>query len=160
MVLEPTPWWRSPAWLRPAAAASLFACLLTASLWPVAVIVRRRHHIALGLAGREARAHLWSRLAAAAIAAVTIAWAILIGVGLTHLTALGPALDPWLFVMHFLSVIGYLGGGAALVWAAYVAWAARRTWPARLWTTVLALSALVLVWTAAAYHLMSFRSSY
>jgi CubicO group peptidase (beta-lactamase class C family) len=160
MVMEPTPWWRSPVWLQPAAAASYIACLLTALLWPVAVIVRRRHHVALGLASREARAHLLSRLAAVAIAAVTLSWAILIGVGLTHLTALGPALDPWLFLMHLLSVIGYLGGGAALVWAAYVAWAAHRSWAARLWTTALALSALVLLWTAVAYHLMSFRSTY
>jgi CubicO group peptidase (beta-lactamase class C family) len=160
MVLEPVPWWRSPAWLQPAAAASLVACLLTALLWPVAVIVRRRHHVALGLTGRESRAHRLSRLAAVAIAAVTLGWAVLIGVGLTHLTVLGPALDPWLFVMHLLSVIGYLGGGAALLWAAYVAWAARRPWPARVWTTLLALSALVLLWTAEAYHLMSFRTTY
>jgi CubicO group peptidase (beta-lactamase class C family) len=160
MVLEPTPWWRSAAWLQPAAAASFVACLLTALLWPVAVIVRRRHHVALGLAGREARAHLLSRVAAVAIAAVSLGWAILIGVGLTHLTALGPALDPWLFVLHLLSVIGYLGGGATLLWAAYVAWAAYRSWPARLWTTALALSGLVLLWTAGAYHLISFRSTY
>jgi CubicO group peptidase (beta-lactamase class C family) len=160
MVLEPTPWWRSPAWLQPAAAASIVACLLTALLWPVAVIVRRRHHVALGLTGRAARAHLLSRLAAVAIAAVSIGWAAMIGVGLTHLTLLGPGLDPWLFVLHVLSVIGYLGGGIALLWAAYVAWASRRSWPARIWTTALALSALVLLWMSIAYHLMAFRTTY
>ncbi len=160
MVLEPTPWWRSPAWLQPAAAASLIACLLTALLWPVAAIVRRRHHVSLGFAGRAARAHRWSRLAAVAIAAVSIGWAILIGVGLTHLSVLGPALDPWLFSLHLLSVVGYVGGGAALLWAAYVAWAARRSWASRLWTAALALAALVLLWTAVAYHLMSFRTTY
>jgi hypothetical protein len=160
MMLEPTPWWRSPAWLQSAAAASMVACLLTALLWPVAVIVRRRHHVALGLAGREARAHVLSRLAAVVLAVVTIGWAILIGFALTHLALLGPALDPWLFVMHLLSVIGYVGGSAVLLWAAYVAWTARRSWPARLWSTVLALSALVLLWTAVAYHLMSFRTTY
>ena len=41
MVFEPTPWWRSPAWLLPAAGASIAACLITAMLWPVAVLVRR-----------------------------------------------------------------------------------------------------------------------
>jgi CubicO group peptidase (beta-lactamase class C family) len=160
MVLEPAPWWRSPVWLQPAAAASMLACFLTALLWPVAVIVRRRHHVALGLTGRAARAHLWSRLAAVTITLVTIGWAILIGIGLTHLTVLGPALDPWLLVMHLLSIIGYVGGCAALLWAAYVAWAARRSWIARLWALALALAALVLVWTAAAHHLMSFRTTY
>jgi CubicO group peptidase (beta-lactamase class C family) len=160
MVLEPTPWWRSPAWLRTAAASSVAACLLTALLWPVAVIVRRRHHVALGLAGREARAHRLSRLAAVAISAVTVGWTIVIGSGLAHLELLGPHLDPWLFLMHVLSIIAYLGGAAVLLWAAYIAWAARRSWPARIWTTALALSALVLLWTAFAYHLTGFRTSY
>jgi CubicO group peptidase (beta-lactamase class C family) len=160
MVLEPTPWWRSPAWLQPAAAASVAACLLTALLWPVAAIVRRRYHVVLGLTGRNARAHRLSRLAAVAITAVTVGWATLIGVGLTHLTLLGPGLDPWLFVMHLLSVIAYLGGAAVLLWAAYAAWSGGRPWSARIWTTVLALSGLVLLWTAWAYHWMSFRTTY
>jgi Beta-lactamase len=160
MVLEPTPWWRSPAWLQPAIIASVAACLLTALLWPVAVIVRRRHRVLLGVTGRDARAHLLSRLACAAIAAVTAGWAILIGLGLTHLTLLGPGLDPWLFLMHLLSIIAYVGGAAALLWAAYTVWTGRRPWPARLWTTALALSALVLLWSACAYHLMAFRTSY
>jgi Beta-lactamase len=33
-------------------------------------------------------------------------------------------------------------------------------WTARLWTTLLGLSALILLWTAWAHHLMSFRATY
>jgi hypothetical protein len=33
-------------------------------------------------------------------------------------------------------------------------------WTARLWTTLRALSALILLWTASAHHLMSFRATY
>jgi CubicO group peptidase (beta-lactamase class C family) len=160
MVLEPSPWWRSPAWQQPAAVGSAVACLVTAVLWPVAAIVRRRYHVALGLSGRDALAHRLSRLAAVAITAVTIGWAALIAAGLTHLTLLGPSLDPWLFVMHVLSIVGYIGGAAVLLWAAYAVFAGRRPWPARIWTTALALSALVLLWTACSYHLMAFRTSY
>ena len=160
MMLEPTPWWRSPAWLRPAAGATLAACFLTALLWPVAIMVRRRYRVELGLTGRAARAHRLSRLAAAAISLVTVGWATIIGVGLNELTLFGPRLDPWLFVMHLLSVIAYLGGAAALLWAAYVAWTVNRPWPARIWSTVLALAGGILLWTACAYHLMSFRTTY
>jgi CubicO group peptidase (beta-lactamase class C family) len=160
MVFEPTPWWRSPVWLLPAAGASIAACLMTALLWPVAVMVRRRYRVVLGLAGREARGHRISRIAVAAIAAVTVSWATLIVVGLTHLTVLGPALDPWLFVMHVLSIVAYVGGAAALCWASYVAWVGGRPWTARAWSTLLALSALILLWTAWAHHLMSFRTAY
>ena len=160
MMLEPTPWWRSPAWLRPAAGAAIAACLLTALLWPVAVVVRRRHGVRLGHTGRVARAHLLSRVTAAAITIVTIGWAAIIGIGLNELTLFGPGLDPWLFGMHFLSVIAYVGGAGALWWAAYVAWTMDRPWPARTWATVLALAGGVLLWTACAYHLMSFRTTY
>ena len=160
MVLEPPPWWRSPAWLQPAAVAAIAACLLTTLLWPIAAIVRRRYRVALQLTGRDGLGHRVSRLSAVAITVVTIGWAALIGIGLTHLTLLGPGLDPWLLLMHVLSIFGYVGGAAALLWAVYAVWAGRRPWAARLWTTALALSALVLLWTACAYHLMAFRTSY
>ena len=160
MVLEPIPWYRSPAWLRPAAGVAAAACLLTALLWPVAAIVRRRYRVGLGLTGRDARANRLSRLAAVAITAVTIGWTAVIAVGLDNLTLLGPGLDPLLFAMHVLSVIAYVGGAALLLWAGYAAWTGRRRWAARVWHTVLGLSGLVLLWTACAYHLMAFRTSY
>lgn len=160
MVLEPIPWWRAPVWLQPAAATALAACILTALLWPIAAMVRRRYHVVLGLAGRPARAHRVSRLASATIAAVTIGWATVIALGLNDLTLLGRRLDTVLIAMHALSIISYLGGGAALLWACYVVWADRTRWAARLWTTTLAVSGLVLLWTASVCHLMAFRTSY
>ncbi len=160
MVFEPVPWWRSPAWLQPAAAASLVACLLTALLWPVAAIVRRRYRVTLGLSGRVARGRLLSRVAAVAISAVTVGWATIIIVGLQNLDFLSPRIDPLLMLMYVLSVVAYAGGAAVMVWAAYVAWGGARPWTARLWTTVLALAALTLLWTGWIHHLMSFQTNY
>jgi CubicO group peptidase (beta-lactamase class C family) len=160
MVFEPVPWWRSPAWLRPAAGASLLACLLTALLWPVAAIVRRRYGVVLGLGGREARGRLVSRLAAVAISAVTAGWATIIVMGLQHLEFLGPRIDALLMAMYAVSVVAYVGGAAAMLWSAYVTWTGHRPWLARLWTTALALAALALLWTAWVYHLMSFQTNY
>lgn len=160
MMFEPVPWWRSPSWLQPAAGTAFTALLLTALLWPVAAIVRRRHRVELGLAGRDARGHLLSRLAAVAISSVTVGWATLVGFGLTQLSLLGPPLDPWLFAMHVLSVVIYVGGAAIAVWAGYIAWRSPIRWISRLWTSVLAVSALTLLWTASAYHLLAFRSTY
>ena len=160
MVFEPTPWWRSPAWLEPAAGASLTALLLTAVLWPVAILVRRRHQRALGLTGVLARAHRFSRVAAVAITAVTIAWSTVIALGLTQLTLLGPALDSWLFILHGASLLAYIGGALTMLWSAWIVWTSPQRWVPRLWTTTLTLSALVMLWTACAYHLMAFRSTY
>jgi hypothetical protein len=155
MVFEPAPWWRSPAWLQPAAAVAIGACFLTALLWPVAVIVRRRLRVSLGLTGPAARARLVSRLAAVAISVVTAGWLTVIVVGLSKLDFLGPRIDPLLIALSLLSIVAYLGGAAAMVWAAYVAWVTGLPWMARIWTSVLAVSALVVLWTAWVYHAMS-----
>jgi len=160
MVLEPTPWWRSPVWLLPAVCVGFVALLLTALLWPVAAIVRRRNHLTLQLAGRDERARLISRIAAVAISVVTIAWLILFAQAMSQTSKLAPALDPWLFVMHLASLIAYVGGAAALLWAAVIAWTGKRSASGRLWTTVLALSALALLWMAWVYHLTAFTSRY
>ena len=160
MVFEPTPWWRSPAWLQPAAIAALAACLLTSLLWPVGAIVRRRYGVVLGLDRRQARARLIARVAPLALTLVSTGWVVIIVAGIQSLDLLGPRLDPILMVMYVLSVLAYAGGAAALVWAAYVTWTGSRPWTARLWTSVLALSGLTLLWMAWIYHAMAFRTNY
>jgi CubicO group peptidase (beta-lactamase class C family) len=160
MVFEPAPWWRSPGWLVPAASAALTVCLLTAVLWPVAVITRRRLRVRFILTPRAARGHLASRLAATAIALVSIAWASVVLLGFSQLTLLGPALDPWLLVLHLCSLLAYVGGAVVLLWAAWIAFIEPRSGWARAWTVVLALAGLILLWTAWVHHLMAFRSTY
>jgi hypothetical protein len=73
---------------------------------------------------------------------------------------LGPSLDPWLFLLHLLSIPGYVGGAVVLIWAAAIAWTGTRRWTGKLWTSVLAASAVVMFWMAWVYHLMSFTSRY
>jgi len=58
------------------------------------------------------------------------------------------------------SLLGYVGGTLALLWATTQAWSLGRPWAARLWTLVLALSGLVLLWTAYTHHFMNFYLNY
>ena len=160
MVFEPTPWWRSPAWLLPAVAIAVSACGLTALLWPVAAIVRRRNRLSLGLTGRSAIGRVYSRIAALVLTVVTVSWVAFILAGLSKISVLSRSMDPLLFVLHALSLVAYIGGAIVLVWAAYVTWTANRPWMTRIWSTVLALSGLTLLWMAWVYHLMSFRTTY
>jgi hypothetical protein len=48
----------------------------------------------------------------------------------------------------------------ALLWAARQAWILGRPWAARLWTLVLALSGLVLLWAAYVHHFLNFYLKY
>jgi len=160
MVFDPTPAWRSPVWLLPAFVIALGAVLLTGLFWPVAAISRRRHGVQLPIAGLALRGHRVSRIAAAALAAVTVAWLLLLSVAAKDLANLGPSLDPVLMLMYALSVIVYGGGTAAMLWAVWVAFTSLRPVAARIWTVILAVSSGVLLYFAAVYHLMSFVTKY
>jgi hypothetical protein len=139
---------------------SFIALLLTTLLWPVAVIVRRRNNLKLDLVGRDERGRIVSRIAAAVVTVVSLAWLGLFTVLSTRTAMLGPSLDPWLFLMHLISILGYVGGAIALLWAAMVAWTGNRRWPGKLWTSALAASAVAMLWMAWVYHLTSFTSRY
>jgi CubicO group peptidase (beta-lactamase class C family) len=159
-VYEPARWWRSPGWLLPAVQFSFGALLVTALLWPVAAVVRRRNNLKLDLIGRDERGRVISRIAAVAVSLVSLGWLWLFTALSSRRAMLGPSLDPWLFLLHLASVVCYVGGAIALIWAATIAWSGGRRWPGKLWTSVLAVSAVVMLWMAWVYHLTSFTSRY
>jgi CubicO group peptidase (beta-lactamase class C family) len=159
-VYEPSRWWRSPAWLLPAVEFAFTALLLTTLLWPVAAIVRRRNNLKLDLAGRDERGRVLSRVGAVVVTAVSLAWLLLFMSLGSRTGMLGPGLDPWLFLLHLISIVGYIGGAIVLIWAASIAWTGKRRWTGKIWTTVLAVSAVVMLWMAWVYHLTSFTSRY
>ena len=159
-VYEPSRWWRSPGWLLPAVGISFAALLLTTLLWPVAAIVRRRNHLKLELVGRDERGRVVSRVAAVVVTLVSLAWLGLFVTISSRTAMLGPSLDPLLFLMHLVSILGYVGGAIALIWSAAIAWSGRRRWPGKIWTSVLAVSAVAMLWMAWVYHLTSFTSRY
>ncbi len=133
---------------------------MTTLLWPVAAIVRRRNKLQLDLVGRDERGRLLSRIAAAVVTVVSLGWLALFTVLSSRTAMLGPGLDPWLFLLHLISILGYVGGAIVLIWAAAIAWTGKRRWPGKIWTSVLAASAVAMLWMAWVYHLTSFTSKY
>ena len=159
-VYEPVRWWRSASWLVPSVEIGFAALLVTTLLWPIAAIVRRRNHLKLALVGRDERGRVLSRIGAAAVTLVSLGWLALFMLLSARTGLLGPGLDPLLFLMHLLSILGYVGGAIVLIWAATIAWTGKRSWPGRVWTSVLAVSGVVMLWMAWVYHLTSFTSRY
>ncbi len=159
-VYEPSPWWRSAGWLVPSVEFAFTALLLTTLLWPVAAIVRRRNNLKLDLVGRDERGRVLSRVGAVAVTVVSLAWLGLFILLSSRTAMLGSGLDPLLFLLHLVSILGYFGGAIILIWAAAIAWSGKRRWPGKIWTSVLAVSAVVMLWMAWVYHLTSFTSKY
>jgi hypothetical protein len=62
--------------------------------------------------------------------------------------------------LYLLSAIVYVGGAVVMLWSVRIAWTTVRPIVARIWTGILALSAVILLYFAMLCHLMSFATKY
>jgi CubicO group peptidase (beta-lactamase class C family) len=160
LIFEPTPAYKSPAWLMPLVGAGLMALVLTTLAWPVTALTRRHYRVAYPLAGEDARAHRWVRYAALAAVTLTVAWLTTVITALEKLSLLSGSLDWWFWVLQLLSPIVYVGAAAIGAWNAWVVLKSARRWYAKLWAVLLAIAFLALLWVALVYHLIAFDLQY
>jgi len=160
MVFDRTPWWKSSAWLLPLLYISLAALLLTALLWPVAALVRRRFKAALSLEGADRQAYRWVRIGAAATVATLAGWFALVTAVSADINLLSTAIDPWLWFLQVLSAIAFFGMVAAALWNAWRVWRGDRRWPAKAWSVVLVIAALTVLWVALTFQLIGFGTDF
>jgi CubicO group peptidase (beta-lactamase class C family) len=164
IVWDRTPWYKNSTWLLPLIYLSLAVFLLTAILWPIRAIVRRRYGARLELERRELWAYQGSRIAATAILATLIAWAVMVSTMFENLTLLSSAAVPLILTLQLISIIAFVGGFAVLVWYAWTVWRRpggwKATWKAKLWSVLLVVSALAVLWIAFIYHLIGFNSNF
>jgi CubicO group peptidase (beta-lactamase class C family) len=160
MVYDRAPWYASSGWLTPLLLASCAALLLTALVWPVAAIVRRRYHAPLALDPRSLRAWLWSRIGAVAMVVALAVWSLFVMLILKDTGTLGGRLDPLLVFAQLLSIVAFLGGCAAMLWNLAIVWRGQRRWPAKLWSVVLTLAALTVLWVGLVARLMVVGTDY
>lgn len=160
MVFDRAPWYKDPSWLAPSIYVSLGLLLLAALSWPVGAIARRRYKVANAYEGKRLRMqriwHGWQWLALATVAG----WATFIGVGLSTLSLLGGPLDPLLWTVQLLTPIAFIGLLALAGWNVRQAFLEKRRWFVKAWAIALLLSAAVLLWVAAAFHLIGFGTNF
>jgi hypothetical protein len=154
MIFERTPVAVSSTWLLPALLGASIALLLTSLAWPVSALVRRYYGVAYRLSGLDAKAHRWVRIAATGILLALVAWAVTIA----KLLMSAPA--AWLWVLQLVSLVVFVAGAAVAAWNAYVVVRGSRKWYAKAWAVTLALSALVLLWVAYAFNLLTLGAGY
>jgi CubicO group peptidase (beta-lactamase class C family) len=160
MVFEPTPASKSAAWLLPSLIAGLAALLLTALAWPISALVRRHYGVPYRLAGEDAKAHRFVRIASTAVVVLCIAWGITVVQMMGDFNLLSPSMDGWIWLLQLLSLLVFVGAVAAGGWNAWVVVRSARKWYAKVWAGVLALSLLVLLWVALAFNLIAFDVNY
>jgi hypothetical protein len=160
MVFEPVPWWWSSGWLLPLVIASLVALALTLLAWPISALVRRRYGVAYELSGRDAKAHRLVRIAALAVLGTIIGWFVVIALISASLKWAGPAMDGWLIALRLLSAVTFVAGAAIALWNAAAVLSSNRRKLAKLWSVVLAICFLALLYFALVFHLPGFSANY
>ncbi|MBY8823395.1 beta-lactamase family protein [Sphingomonas colocasiae] len=160
MVFDRTPWHRSSAWLRPMLLAGIAALLITVILWPVTALVRRRYGAALSFAGRERLAYRLVRIAAALALLAVLGWVVLLSAMLGDIGNLASPFDPALLAAQLFGWLAFVGGGAIAAWNVALALRGRRHWSAKLWSIVLLLAFLTLIWIGAVFRLLAIGTNY
>jgi CubicO group peptidase (beta-lactamase class C family) len=160
MVFDRAPWYKDPAWLAPSLYVSLGLLLLAALSWPAGAIARRRYKAANVHEGKRLRLqriwHGWQWLALATLAG----WVTFVSVGFSSLSLLGGPLDPLLYTLQVLTPIAFIGLIALAGWNVRQAFLEKRRWFVKVWAVALLLSAAVILWVAAAFHLIGFGTNY
>jgi CubicO group peptidase (beta-lactamase class C family) len=160
MVFDRAPWYKDPAWLAPALYVSLGLLFLAALSWPVGAIARRRYKAANAYEGRRLRLqriwHGWQWLALATLTG----WVTFVSVGFSSLSLLGGPLDPLLYTLQVLTPIAFIGLIALAGWNLRQVFLEKRRWFVKVWAVALLLSAAVLLWVVAAFHLIGFGTNY
>jgi CubicO group peptidase (beta-lactamase class C family) len=155
MVWDRAAWYRDAGWLMPAFAASLVLVALTALSWPVGAISRRRLGVTMALQGADLKAYRWAR---------GFCWLVLVALGgwawLFALLQSEGSLDAAIWLLEIVGTMAFLGLPCIALWNLLRVWRSNRGWFAKLWSVLLMLAAILTLWVALIFHLISFGTRY
>lgn len=159
-VFDRVPASRSGAWILPALYVSLGVLALTLIAWPWGWFTRRRYKAAFGLSGAALKAYRASRIMTTATIAVMGGWVLAFSTLVASAAALAGGLDPWLWVLQIASAIVFVGAVAIAAWNAWLAWTGQRGWFGKVWSILLLLASLMVLYFAVTFGLMAMTVNY
>ena len=160
MVFDRVPAHRSSGWLMPAASIGVVVLLLTVLFWPIAWFARRRYRATFPLAGTALRAYKWTRWAALLVVLIIVGWAAAIAALFSNLENLSGTFDTLLWLLQIVGLIAFIGAVVAAGWNAWLTFRDGRRWAAKTWNTLIAVSALILLYVAFTFNLVSMTVKY
>lgn len=158
MVFQRLPGWTSL--LLPLAVGSLVALLLTVLAWPVSALLRRHYGVRYALAGNDARMHRFVRIAALLASGLLLAFVWLVVSMMSDLNMMTPKMDGTVIVMRLLALVVLPLAALVGLWNAKSVLGSSRSKWAKLWSLVLAIAFLAMLWIGLRYHLMGFTAFY
>ena len=160
--LLPSPSWRNASWWFPLLELSLAANVFSILLWAITATARKRLGIPAPPPSRTLSSYRLARAASGLSALLLGAWLFTLYTMLATFS-LTSAMDPWITVLHVLSLIIFPAAVAAATWHVWTGWRSGTGWRGSLvrgWSVVLLGSNFVCLWVASAYHLIGFGLDY
>ena len=160
VVFDRVPASRSSAWLLPLAYLSLAVLALSLLYWPTAWFVRRRYGARASVEGEALHVYRGMRIMAGLDLGMVVAWLAFVSVAGSSATLLTSVSDGWLWLLKILSVVIFPGAVGMAAWNAWLTWRDGRRWTRKLWSALLLLATLTLLYIAIGFHLITLSANY
>ena len=160
MVFQRVPWWRSPSLLMVLLGLSLAVLALTVVAWPVSALVRRHYGMPYRLGGADAKAHRVIRIVSLVVLVTMLAALGLVIAMMSDFSLMGPGSDPLIVAIRLVALVVFPIGALLALWNAWQVLRSRRRLLAKIWSVVLALACLVVLWVGIVCHVMGFSAYY
>ena len=160
VVFDRVPASRASNWILPLLYVSVAVLLLTLLYWPASWFVRRRYKAELGVAGNARRAYRATRVMAGLDVAVLVGWLLFVTIAGGSVTLLTNDTDGWLRLLQVASIVIIPGALGVAAWNCWLTWRDDRRWTRKLWSTLVVLAALMVLYFALLCHLISLSGHY
>ena len=156
-VFERVPFAYSARWIMPALYLSLGILLIAFAYWPIGWAVRRTYRAPGTLAGRARQANRATRLMAGLVIVTLGGWlALIMGI----LSSPGPTSPMFMLTMQLASIVVFFGAALMAGWSLFLTWTDGRDWKRKLWSALVFLATLLVLYVAVAFHLTTLTSNY
>jgi CubicO group peptidase (beta-lactamase class C family)/uncharacterized membrane protein YecN with MAPEG domain len=148
----------STGWILPALFLSLAVLLLTFLSWPVGWLVRRRYKAPSDFEGGALLVQRASRAAAGLSILVLLGWVVGIIILASDLT--GGGMDGLFWLLQILGLIVFVAAVPVAAWNLWRTWTDKRRWTRKLWSVLVLLASVLVLYVAARFNLLAMTVHY
>jgi CubicO group peptidase (beta-lactamase class C family) len=160
MMFDRVPTAISGTWLKPALWTSLAVVALTFLTMPFGWFARRKYKVAMPLTGTAKRAYKASQLTAGLSVLVLGGWVAAVTMMMGNLKNATNVMDPLLWLLQASGIVIFSAAILASAWNLKWTWGEGRSIPRRIWSVLLLLSTVLVLYTAAKFGLIAMQVNY
>ena len=160
MVYDRVPFGEAGTWLKPVLYLSLAILALTFLYWPAAWFVRRRYRAPLAVDGRARQAYRATRLMAGLDVAIIAGWFVAVTVLFGNYNRLNDGSNGLLLFLQLATAVIAVGAVGIAGWNLLLTWRDGRRWTRKLWSVLVFLATLALLYIALTFHLIGTTVNY